>query len=162
NAPRGHCLGSPPGPGRPTHSATATQHRKRDPTTVTALTLSTSAAPGLRADAIVIGVAKGAKGPVVAPGAEAVDTAYDGKLAGVREPPGAAGPEGDPTKLPAPAGFKSPLVLAVGLGGVPDGDAGYDAEALRRAAGLAARTLNGVKKAGFALPVEDAAAVGAI
>ncbi|MEV7326303.1 leucyl aminopeptidase [Streptomyces sp. NPDC093970] len=129
---------------------------------MTALTLSTSAAPGLRADAIVIGVAKGAKGPVVAPGAEAVDTAYDGKLAGVLETLGASGAEGELTKLPAPAGFKSPLVLAVGLGGVPDGDAGYDAEALRRAAGLAARTLNGVKKAGFALPVEDAAAVGAI
>ncbi|CAL2063212.1 Exonuclease SbcC [Streptomyces murinus] len=29
---------------------------------MTALTLSTAAAPGLRADAIVIGVAKGAKG----------------------------------------------------------------------------------------------------
>jgi leucyl aminopeptidase len=46
---------------------------------VTALTLSTAAVPGLRADAIVIGVAKGAAsksaGLVVAPGAEAVDKA---------------------------------------------------------------------------------------
>ncbi|MEU0967701.1 leucyl aminopeptidase [Streptomyces sp. NPDC005917] len=129
---------------------------------MTALTLSTSAAPGLRADAIVIGVAKGAKGPVVAPGAEAVDKAYDGKLADVLETLGASGAEGELTKLPAPSGFKSPLVLAAGLGSEPDGDAGYDAEALRRAAGVAARTLNGAKKAAFALPVEDAAAVGAI
>lgn len=49
---------------------------------MTALTLSTAAAPGLRVDAIVVGVAKGT-GPksgdlVVAPGAEAVDKAYDG------------------------------------------------------------------------------------
>ncbi|MEV0487005.1 leucyl aminopeptidase [Streptomyces sp. NPDC050508] len=129
---------------------------------MTALTLSTAAAPGLRADAIVIGVAKGGKGPVVAPGAEAVDKAYDGRLAGVLETLGASGAEGEITKLPAPAGFKAPLVLAVGLGAEPaDGDA-YDAEALRRAAGVAARSLTGAKKAAFALPLTDAADAGAI
>ncbi|MFE2098916.1 MULTISPECIES: leucyl aminopeptidase [unclassified Streptomyces] len=129
---------------------------------MTALTLSTAAAPGLRADAIVIGVAKGAKGPVVAPGADAVDNAYDGRLAGVLETLGASGAEGELTKLPAPAGFKAPLVVAVGLGAEPGKDAGYDAEVLRKAAGLAARALAGSKKAAFALPVDDAGAVGAI
>ncbi|MEU9630210.1 leucyl aminopeptidase [Streptomyces luteogriseus] len=129
---------------------------------MTALTLSTSAAPGLRADAIVIGVAKGAKGPVVAPGAEAVDKAYDGRLAGVLETLGASGGEGEVTKLPAPSGFKTPLVLAVGLGTVPEKDAEYGTEALRRAAGVAARALAGSKKAAFALPLADAADAGAI
>jgi leucyl aminopeptidase len=129
---------------------------------VTALTLSTAAAPGLRADAIVIGVAKGDRGPVVAPGAESVTQAYDGGLAGVLETLGASGAEGEVTKLPAPAGFKAPLVVAVGLGALPEQDAPFGAEALRRAAGVAARTLVGAKKAAFALPVEDAAAVGAI
>jgi leucyl aminopeptidase len=129
---------------------------------VTALTLSTAAAPGLRADAIVIGVVKGADGPVVAPGAEAVDKAYDGRLAGVLETLGAAGAEGEVTKLPAPAGFKTPLVLAVGLGAEPEKDASYDAEALRRAAGVAARALAGSKKAAFALPLTDAADLGAV
>ncbi len=129
---------------------------------MTALTLSTAAAPGLRADAIVIGVAKGAKGPVVAPGAEAVDKAYDGRLAGVLETLGASGAEGEVTKLPAPAGFKAPLVVAVGLGAEPDKDGEYDAEALRRAAGVAARALAGSRKAAFALPLGDAAAVGAV
>ncbi|MDX3531658.1 leucyl aminopeptidase [Streptomyces sp. ID05-39B] len=129
---------------------------------MTALTLSTAAAPGLRADAIVIGVAKGANGPVVAPGAEAVDKAYDGRLAGVLETLGAAGAEGEVTKLPAPAGFKTPLVLAVGLGSEPEKDASYDAEALRRAAGVAARALAGSKKAAFALPLTDAADLGAV
>ncbi|MEU6912232.1 leucyl aminopeptidase [Streptomyces olindensis] len=129
---------------------------------MTALTLSTAAAPGLRADAIVIGVAKGAKGPVVAPGAEAVDKAYDGKLAGVLETLGASGAEGELTKLPAPAGFKAPLVLAVGLGAVPEKDTDYDTEALRKAAGVAARALAGSKKAAFALPLTDAADAGAI
>ncbi|MEU5097187.1 leucyl aminopeptidase [Streptomyces sp. NPDC020996] len=129
---------------------------------MTALTLSTAAAPGLRADAIVIGVAKGAEGPVVAPGAEAVDKAYDGRLAGVLDTLGATGAEGEVTKLPAPSGFKAPLVVAVGLGAEPEKDAGYDAEALRKAAGVAARALAGARKAAFALPVADAGDVGAI
>ncbi|MFJ7148089.1 leucyl aminopeptidase [Streptomyces sp. NPDC100445] len=134
---------------------------------MTALTLSTAAAPGLRADAIVIGVAKGAQGPVVAPGAEAVNEAYDGKLAGLLETLGASGAEGELTKLPSPAGFRAPLVVAVGLGAEPAGDAdaedaGYDAEALRRAAGVAARALTGVRKAAFALPVDGPGAVEAI
>ncbi|WP_060891724.1 leucyl aminopeptidase [Streptomyces europaeiscabiei] len=129
---------------------------------MTALTLSTAAAPGLRADAIVVGVAKGAKGPVIAPGAEAVDKAYDGKLADLLETLGASGAEGEVTKLPAPSGFKAPLVVAVGLGAVPEKDASFGAEALRRAAGAAARALSGTKKAAFTLPVEDADAVGAV
>jgi leucyl aminopeptidase len=133
---------------------------------VTALTLSTAAAPGLRADAIVIGVAKGAGSKsgnlVVAPGAESVDKAYDGRLADVLETLGASGAEGEVTKLPAPAGFKAPLVLAVGLGAEPEEGDGYGAEALRRAAGAAARALAGAKKAAFAFPLTDAADAGAI
>ncbi|MFJ6687977.1 leucyl aminopeptidase [Streptomyces sp. NPDC091294] len=129
---------------------------------MTALTLSTAAAPGLRADAIVIGVAKGAGGPSVAPGAEAVDKAYDGRLAGVLETLGASGAEGEVTKLPAPAGFKAPVVVAVGLGAEPEKDAGFDAEALRRAAGAAARALAGAKKAAFALPLTEAADAGVV
>ncbi|KUJ54538.1 aminopeptidase [Streptomyces albus subsp. albus] len=132
---------------------------------MTALTLSTSSAATLRADAVVVGVAKGAKGPVVAPGAEAVDAAFDGKLARVLETLGATGAEGEVTKLPAPSGFKAPVVLAVGLGDVPgkDGDEGrYAAEALRRAAGAAARALAGSKKGAFALPVQEADDVAAI
>ncbi|MEU8483066.1 leucyl aminopeptidase [Streptomyces sp. NPDC048641] len=133
---------------------------------MTALTLSTAAASGLRADAIVVGVAKGAAsksgGLVVAPGAEAVDKAYDGKLAAVLETLGASGGEGEVTKLPAPSGFKAPVVLAVGLGPVPEKDESYDPEALRRAAGAAARALTGAKKAAFALPVEDSGDAGAI
>ncbi|MGW2601732.1 leucyl aminopeptidase [Streptomyces klenkii] len=129
---------------------------------MSALTLSTSSAATLRADAIVVGVAKGPKGPVVAPGAEAVDKAFDGKLAGVLETLGATGAEGESTKLPAPSGLKAPVVLAVGLGDAPAKDDSFDYEALRRAAGTAARALTGTKKAGFALPVEDAEAASAV
>ncbi|MDC7339392.1 leucyl aminopeptidase [Streptomyces lydicus] len=129
---------------------------------MTALTLSTSSAATVRADALVVGVAKGAKGVVVAPGAEAVDKAFGGKLAGVLETLGASGAEGEVTKLPAADGLKAPVVLAVGLGDAPAKDEAYDNEALRRAAGSAARALTGSKKAGFALPVEDAEAAAAV
>ncbi len=110
----------------------------------------------------MIGVAKNAKGLVVAPGAEAVDKAYDGRLAGVLETLGASGAEGEVTKLPAPSGFKAPVVVAVGLGSEPEKDAGFDAEALRRAAGVAARALAGAKKAAFALPLAEAADAGVV
>ncbi|MFD9521886.1 leucyl aminopeptidase [Streptomyces sp. NPDC059979] len=129
---------------------------------MTALTLSTAGAATLRADALVVGVAKGPKGLVVAAGAEAVDKAYDGKLAGVLDALGASGAEGEITKLPAPAGLKVPVVLAVGLGSVPEKDESFDEEVLRRAAGAAARALHGTKKAAFALPLDDASAVTAV
>ncbi|MET8010759.1 leucyl aminopeptidase [Streptomyces sp. NPDC005271] len=129
---------------------------------MTALTLSTSSAATLRADAVVVGVAKGAKGPVVAVGAEAVDKAFGGKLAATLETLGATGAEGEVTKLPAASGLKAPVVLAVGLGEVPAKGDGYEAETLRRAAGAAARALAGSKKGAFALPVEDAAAAAAV
>ncbi|MFJ8232168.1 leucyl aminopeptidase [Streptomyces sp. NPDC094448] len=128
---------------------------------MTALTLSTAGAATLRADAVVVGVAKGAKGPVVAPGAEAVDTAFDGTLATVLDTLGASGAEGEAIKLPSPAGLKAPVVLAVGLGAAPK-DGVYGAEALRRAAGTAARALTGAKKAAFALPIASPADAEAI
>jgi leucyl aminopeptidase len=129
---------------------------------VTAVSLSTSTAAALRADAVVVAVAKGAKGLALAPGAEAVDEAFGGKLADLLKTLGATGAEGDAVKLPAPAeGVKAPLVLAVGLGEAAE-DGEYSAEALRRAAGVAARALSGSKKAAFALPVGDAESIEAV
>ena len=69
---------------------------------------------------------------------------------------GATGAAGEAVKVPAPEGFAAPLVLAVGLG---DGD---DAEALRRAAGVAARTLAGAGRVALALPVATAEAAEAV
>ncbi|MGY1435202.1 leucyl aminopeptidase [Streptomyces reniochalinae] len=138
---------------------------------MSALTLSSSSAATLRADAVVVGVAtSGSAGKagkkvslVLAPGAEAVDKAYGGKLAATLETLGASGREGEVTKLPAPAaGVKAPVVVAVGLGEAADRKEPFEAEALRRAAGAAARALAGTKKAAFALPVEDAGAVAAV
>ncbi|MFC1412510.1 leucyl aminopeptidase [Streptacidiphilus sp. N1-12] len=128
---------------------------------MTSVSLSTSAANALRADAVVVAVAKGPKGLVLASGAETVDEAFDGRLADVLTTLGATGAEGEAVKVPAPAGVKAALVLAVGLGDAAE-DGGYPAEGLRRAAGIAARTLQGSKKAAFALPLADAASVEAV
>ena len=129
---------------------------------MTVLTLSTSSAAALRADAVVVGVVKGAKGPRLASGAEAVDSAFDGRLAATLETLGAAGGEGEVTKLPAPAGVKAAVVVAVGLGEAPENGVGHDPEALRKAAGVAARALAGAKKAAFALPADGPADVEAV
>ncbi|MBL3807123.1 leucyl aminopeptidase [Streptomyces sp. SID8455] len=128
---------------------------------MTALTLSSSGAATLRADVLVVGVAKGPDGPVPAPGSEAVAEAFDGGLATVLETLGATGAEGETTKLPV-SGLKAPLVLAVGLGTAPEDGEEYGTEALRRAAGNAARALNGTGKAGFALPLASTEAVAAV
>ncbi|OIV37542.1 leucyl aminopeptidase [Mangrovactinospora gilvigrisea] len=130
---------------------------------MTALTLSTSSPAALRADVVVVGTAKpedGLGGVVLAPGAEALDQEFGGKLAAVLETLGATGAEGETVKLPAQGALKAPVVLAVGLG--KEAAKEYAPEALRRAAGAAARALTGTKKAVFALPVADAEAVGAI
>ncbi|WP_405013683.1 leucyl aminopeptidase [Kitasatospora sp. NBC_01539] len=127
---------------------------------MTTLSVSTSSAASLRADALVVGVAKGPKGPVLAPGSETVAEAFDGTLADVLATLGAVGAEGEAVKVPAPAGLKAPLVLAVGLGEATED--GYAQETLRRAAGVAARTLAGTKKAALLLPAESAAEVEAV
>ncbi|MBU7599476.1 leucyl aminopeptidase [Streptomyces sp. P38-E01] len=133
---------------------------------MTALTLSSSSAAALRADAVVIGVVQGADGattPVLAAGAETVDESFGGRLATTLETLGASGREGEVTKLPSPEGVKAPLIVAVGLGAQPAEDETYAAETLRRAAGAAARALAGTKKGAFALPVaEDVEAVAAV
>ncbi|KQV16798.1 MULTISPECIES: leucyl aminopeptidase [unclassified Kitasatospora] len=126
---------------------------------MTALSVSTSSAASLRADALVIGVAKGPKGLLLASGSEAVAEAFDGKLAELLATLGATGAEGEAVKLPAPAGVKAPLVLAVGLG---EAEQGHSLETLRKAAGVAARTLAGTKKAALALPAGSAEEIEAV
>ncbi|WP_329210054.1 leucyl aminopeptidase [Streptomyces sp. NBC_00683] len=129
---------------------------------MTALTVSTIHVASLPADCIVIGTAKGPKGPVLTPGAEAVAAAFDGGLTDLLCALGVTGAEGEAVKLPAPAGIKARLVLAVGLGDAADENDGYDAEALRRAAGVAARTMSGAGTVALALPVGTAEAVEAV
>ncbi|MEU8387305.1 leucyl aminopeptidase [Micromonospora sp. NPDC048842] len=129
---------------------------------MTALTVSATPAASLPADCIVIGVAKSPKGPMLAPGAAAVTDAFDGTLAELLGILGVTGAEGEAVKLPAPTGIEARLVLAVGLGDAADNDTECDAEALRRAAGVATRVLAGAGTVALALPAGTVEAVEAV
>ncbi|MDT0264905.1 leucyl aminopeptidase [Streptomyces sp. DSM 44915] len=132
---------------------------------MTALTLSNLSAATVPADAVVIGVAKGESGPVLAAAgapAAAVDAATGGTLAATLTTLGAKGGELEITKLATPEGVAAPLLVAVGLGAVPEEGAAFDPERLRRAAGAAARALAGSAHAAFALPLADTEAVTAV
>ncbi|WP_165990193.1 leucyl aminopeptidase [Streptomyces sp. YIM 98790] len=133
---------------------------------MSALTLSNTPVAAVRADAVVIGIAKGENGPALAsgsPAAAAVDAAFGGRLASVLGTLGAKGGEDEITKLPAPAdGLAAPLVLAVGLGTAPGEGTAFAPETLRRAAGAAARALSGTGHVALALPAGDAASLAAV
>ncbi|RMI41034.1 leucyl aminopeptidase [Streptomyces triticirhizae] len=132
---------------------------------MTALTLSNLSAATVPADAVVIGVAQSDSGPVLAAGsapAAAVDAATGGTLAATLTTLGAKGAELEITKVPTPEGVSAPLLVAVGLGAVPDEGGAFDPERLRKAAGAASRALSGREHVAFALPVADAAAVAAV
>jgi leucyl aminopeptidase len=130
---------------------------------LTTITLTNAAVGTVKADALVVGVAKGSKGPVLAPGAQDVDAAFRGRLLTTLAALGATGKAGEVTKLPAGDAFRAPVLVAVGLGPAPSGRAAkYEAQALSRAAGVAARALAGSGKVALALPARDAQQVHAV
>ena len=129
--------------------------------------ISLSATATGKADAVVVGVyatetAKGVKGVALAPGAEAVDAAYGGALAKALDLVGAAGKDGELTRVPAQGDVKAPLIVAVGLGKKPGKGEHLSTDTLRKSAAAAARSLSGKAKAVFALPAEDAEQAGTV
>jgi leucyl aminopeptidase len=123
------------------------------------------------ADAVVIGVTKGAGGAIPGPGAKDVDEALGGTLADSLAALGATGEAGEVTKIPAIGRLAAPLVVAAGMGATGEGDGPFDAEVLRRAAGAAVRALISSSKPGnddddvriaLALPARDEAEAQAV
>ena len=102
----------------------------------------------IRADAVVVGVHSGATGPRIAAGAEEIDSALGGRLYEALRALGATGRPDEVLKVPTLGLADFPLVVATGLG--PD-DAGDPAEAARRAAGAALRTLTGQRRVHLAI-----------
>jgi leucyl aminopeptidase len=119
----------------------------------------TESATSVLADWLVIGAAQGADGPVPVPGA-GTDGAFVTRLAPLLADLGATGAPGEALRLPAPSGVRARRVLAVGLGPGIEGE--HDAEALRRAAGVAARTLAGTDTVALALPARTGETVEAV
>jgi leucyl aminopeptidase len=128
---------------------------------VATISLSSTSAADLRADAVVIGVGSGPKGVVLTAGAKAIDAAAVGKLATVLASMGATGKAEEITKLPKSGTVKAGVIVVVGLG-EPQGRAGYSAESLRRAAGAATRALAGTRSVALALPADTLDEVSAV
>ena len=110
-------------------------------------TTSTAAA----ADAVVIGTVQDGDMVALAPGAEEVDAAFDGRLADVLATLGATGKSDEIVKVPTIGRLAADLVVAAGLGKA--GDVGP--EQVRRASGAAARALAGTKRAVTTLSTVD-------
>ena len=118
------------------------------------------------ADAVVVGLLPARPdaddpGPRLAPGAAAVESAFDGELTALLRLAGATGRADEVVRLPTRGAVTAPLLVAVGLG-APDADE-PSAEQVRRASGAAARALAGTGHAVSTLswPGADAAAATA-
>jgi leucyl aminopeptidase len=109
------------------------------------LTTSESAPGTTESDVLVIGVFAAPDGPSVVPGADGVDEALGGTLAGALTALGATGELEELIKIPGGGKLPAAVILAVGLGAAAGDDAAFDAEVLRRAAGTALRDLAGNK-----------------
>jgi leucyl aminopeptidase len=115
------------------------------PTPKLALSGNTSAdVLGSPADTVIVGTIQGSDGVELAPGAEPVDEALEGKLAALLTSLGATGKADETVKLATFGKLSSDVVLAVGLG-KRDGE--ITPEQVRRASGAAARALAGTKRA---------------
>ena len=125
---------------------------------MTTYSLSKGAADKTKADVVVAGVVKTKKGLKVAPGGESVAAAYGRKFAPLLSSIGFTGKPGEVTKIPTGGVLKSPLLILVGLGEREK----LTTEGVRRAAGVAARSVSNAATVAIALPGGDAEHVRAV
>jgi len=111
-----------------------------------------------RADAVVVGAAQSAKGVALADGADDVAAAYGRSLRPLLSTLGFTGKAGEVARIPTHGKLNTPLLVVVGLGKETD-DAAARLLAVRRAAGVAARSTNNAASVALALPADDAALV---
>ena len=132
--------------------------------TTNPLTITQDEARRVPADALIIGVTQTPDGPVPAPGAQDVDAALDGSLAGTLAALGATGKQDEITRIPSGGSVAAPLIVAVGLGEADKGGERGRLESLRRAAGAAVRALASgpAQSAVLALPAQTAAEAEAV
>jgi leucyl aminopeptidase len=126
---------------------------------VTTYTLRKGAPDKTRTDVVVIGVATQRAGALVpAPGAEAVATAYGRKFSSLLASLGFRGGFGEVVTVPTQGTLNAARLLVVGLGPRDE----LSTEKVRRAAGIAARSLGNSASVALALPAVDAAHVRAV
>src|SRR3954453_4448479 len=132
---------------------------------VTSLRISDKSPADVKADVLVIGVAAGPDGPVLPSGrgAPELPRALRTSLTGSLTALGLTGKADQVIRIPSGGAVAAAVLVLTGLGQAPTGrTAEYDAEALRRAAGAATRSLSGTASVAVALPAADAKAIGAI
>src|SRR6478752_189171 len=116
------------------------------PARVTTYTLRSANPAKTRCDAVVVGVVQAPKGAELADGADEVASAYGRKLRPLLATLGVTGKAGETVKVPTSGTLASPLLVLVGLGKK------VDAVAVRRAAGVAARSVGNAASVAVALP----------
>lgn len=110
-----------------------------------------------KADAVIVGVVKTPKGPVLTGSGQDVAKAYGRKLKPLLQGLGFTGKTGETAKIPTAGVINSPLLVLVGLGEEKE----LDATGVRRAAGIAARTVTNAASVALALPADTADLVAA-
>ncbi|PPK69212.1 leucyl aminopeptidase [Actinokineospora auranticolor] len=118
------------------------------------LALATTPVSEAGVDAVVVGTVQHGSGLALAPGAEAVDAAFDGALAEVLGALGATGKVDEIVKVPTLGKLKARVVVAAGLGKA-GADGAVTAEQVRRASGAAARALGPSKHVASTLSTVD-------
>ncbi len=125
---------------------------------MTTYSLRKGAADKTKTDVVVAGVVRTDKGMEIAAGGEGVASAYGRKLQPLLSTLGFEGKPGEVVKVPTGGTLKSPLLILVGLGDA----AKLTPEAVRRAAGVAARAVSNAATVALALPAHDAEHVRAV
>jgi len=126
---------------------------------VTTYALSNASPAKTKADAVVVGVLKTPKGPVVVAQAAELAAAWGRKFRPLLSSLGVTGKAGEVAKFPSAGVVNAPLVVLVGLGEAADGVP--SPAAVRRAAGTAARAVPNAASVALALGSADAEGVRA-
>ncbi|HEU5033808.1 MAG TPA: leucyl aminopeptidase [Mycobacteriales bacterium] len=118
---------------------------------MTALSLTKTPVTEVKADAVLIGLAAGSRGPVLTADGAAVDKKFRKRLLPALVALGATGKAGEVTQLATMGAITAPALVAVGLGPAPAKGAGFDPETVRRAVGAGMRALAGRNRVATAL-----------
>jgi len=124
---------------------------------VTTPTLAATPPARLAVDVLAVPVAATPSGPVVI-GEQVLPDGLRARLVDQARALGITGEVDEVRRVPTDGELAAPVLALIGIGATSQ----PDAEALRRAAGAATRTLTGVGSIGLAFPADDAAAVAAV
>jgi leucyl aminopeptidase len=111
-----------------------------------------------RADAVVVGAVQTSQGVRLADGADDVTAAYGRSLRPLLSTLGFTGKAGEVARVPTGGTLATPLLVLVGMGPATD-DRAAALLAVRRAAGVAARSTSNAASVALALPAGDAGLV---